>query len=188
MQLRLEGNKASIQGLTAQAIGAEDRGASAAALQEAKVYADAVSRKYRPGFLRSVTDVSVTGTLNEINLFEGRIDKSLIEENSIFEIYSLFSLTNSSSTKTIKFKINNTPILWTNPPARDSRWYHRRVFNRGKSQQISTGVHDGTEMGTNSRNSTFTIDTSEGLLFQVSAQLSIATDVITLNACTFSIY
>lgn len=186
MFLSFQGDRARIRGLTPQAIGAEVAGTAVKTTNEA-------INKLNPLFLersvvvfRTTTPSSHTGSTTERTIYTATIPASLIGDNSIFEIFSLFSMSSSSGGKSFRFKMNGVLIADVNPtPARPSFQMQRFIVNRNSRKiQISSPAINAEAVGTViNPNSNYTIDMTNGLTFEVAVQTAVASDFIRLEHC-----
>lgn len=186
MFLSFQGDRARIRGLTPQSIGAEVAGTATRVTNEA-------INKLNPLFLerslvafRITTPLTATGSVNERILFSTNIPAALIGDNSLFEIYSLFSMSATMGSKAFRFKMNGVRIADIVPTVgRPSFQMQRFIVNRNsKKIQISSPVGNAEAVGTvTSLNTNYTIDMTAGILFEVAVQAATSSDFITLEHC-----
>lgn len=172
MKLRIVGNTARIEGLTPASIGAEDRGAALKALAKTTIQV-----------LRIVGDSTVTGNLIETNLTEAIIPLESFTDNSIIEIYTLLSLTNSANSKTIRAYLGGVLIASISPiTSRASLVISRTIFNKGRKNQISVSQFETFQVGASaSAVQQFIIDTTVNVPFRLTGQLALASENIILR-------
>ena len=184
MQLRFEGNQASIEGLTPQAIGAASQGGlnALAASTNNSINSLTGEIQKRPLALKSdgVRPRTLT-TINEETLWTKQLSRAEYTENSSFEMHGLFRFTNNANSKRVNFKMNGVNILSIPNVSKACCSYKRIVFNLGLKQQVSYPLGTNGDWGeTAVTESIFTIDTSENIIFSITTVLAVASDLATL--------
>lgn len=119
----------------------------------------------------------LTNTNDQI-LWSHEIFRGDYSENSCFEIYGLFRFTNNVNQKHIKFKMNGTDVLAITNTSKGCCHYKRLIFNLNSfNSQVSfpTGI-SGDSGETGGSAATYTINTTDSIVFGIASATNIATD------------
>ncbi|MBI5562763.1 MAG: hypothetical protein HY894_07945 [Deltaproteobacteria bacterium] len=142
-------------------------------------YAQAVS----PFFAARHTPSSVTGTVNETELYNCVLPANTLGLNGALRIKTLWSYTNSANAKTIKVKFGGTAFLNAAPTTTSSTQAQTFVHNRNSaSSQIAYWGGLTTFGSVTSGNVTAAIDTTVDQVISITGQLANTGETITLES------
>lgn len=137
------------------------------------------------------TDAAVTGTgvQVETTLFTGTIPAGTLGPNGSLDIYALFSMTSSGTTKRFKVKVGGITIGDVSATTSASGRYLFTLTNRNSlTSQIGGPAAQSSFGSTGSANVTTSADFGQPVEVLITATLTAATDTVTLNSCRVLAY
>ena len=108
-----------------------------------------------------------------------------ISDDTIFEIWSLWSCTNSANAKNFKILLNGTAIFDLSQTTIQSMESVRQVRCRGAGNQVATNKATSTPIGVTSSTGvlTLTLDLSAGATLQFVGNRANSADSLAIEAC-----
>lgn len=127
--------------------------------------------------------VTVTGTDQLLSTLI--VSAPSILSDTVFEIWSLWSCTNSATAKNFKILLNGTAVFDLSQTTIQSIESIRQIRCRGAGNQVATNRTTATPIGVTSSTGvlTLTIDLSAGAVFQFVGNRANAGDSLALEAC-----
>lgn len=138
-----------------------------------------------PIFPRDNNQHAVTTTGSDQVLSELFVPPAAIFPSTIFEIWSLWSCTNSANAKNFKILLNGTAIFDLSQTSIQSLESVRQVRCRGAGNQVATNKASSTPIGVTSTTGvlTLSIDLSDGARFQFVGNRANGADSLSIEAC-----
>lgn len=159
-------------------------GANATALRAA------LAKQGAGAFAQDATAQSITGTLTETTLATITIPAGSLGPNGSFEIETLWTVTNSANTKTLRVKLGSTAFANIAATTSASAQLHTRVANRNSAaSQVGFPSANSSGFGVSSAAvTTGAVDTSQDAIVTITGQLASAGETITLESYVVKLF